>query len=122
MSYIVPSIPNPLVEQSQSIPIEAVRTFDWMSFDSGQGGTVRFITTAEVTGERVPYSAFYRMLCIDLLSRMDEESLKLASEWLAETLGWQNRERLISKEHIPTNFLPVSGVDRIERKPFELYD
>jgi len=99
----------------------------WLHASDGTGdGSVSFCTTAVLTGadwKAVQPAAMYRLVCLGLLWRLDEKSLRDAYDSLIDAYTTQN-ERVQAVEHPrpEARWVAAQGVDRVERTPFQFHD
>lgn len=95
----------------------------WSAIDEGTNGKVRFLTTVELSGEKLadlPESSLYRMACYYLLGHLDDKSIINAYETLTDIFSWQ-ADRLLSAPSAPhQQRIPAGGLRDVERIPFTL--
>ena len=89
-------------------------------------GSVSFQTTATLTGDdwkAIPPAAMYRLICLGVLWHLDEDSSKDACESLVGIyIGQRDRELYVERRQLDPTWLPVSGIDRVTRTPFQFQD
>jgi hypothetical protein len=111
-----PTAPNRLPAQR---PTSAAQ---WTWADTAADGNVRYTATVDVTGQ-VPVehhpAAVCRMLCLYIVSRLNDESIMEAYELLNDVYSWQ-QEKLKVEVHEPQpEYLGTYRDDRrLERTPF----
>lgn len=98
-----------------------------VTVDQGQLGSAQFRTTVEITGdtfEQLPISALHRLICLYVLSHLNEESLRDVCRTLYETYQWQ-----IEKAKTPPPVARESErltarpkIRSVERAPFYISD
>jgi hypothetical protein len=99
------------------------QTVQLTAIDEGPDGKVKFLTTAEITGQSVsslPQSALCRMFCMYVVTHLSEKYLLDACHSLTEIYSWQIGEG--RPRPLPNRvYHPVAGVVQRESAPF-VYD
>lgn len=95
--------------------------YELTTLDEGPCGNVRFVTTAEVTGQSIedlPESAVCRMLCLYIVTRLDETYLKDACGSLIDIFSWQINETYQTGYEPRRSQHTVSTITRRQQAPF----
>jgi hypothetical protein len=94
--------------------------------DGAGVGSVSFRATATLKGgdwNTISPAAMYRLICLGLLWHLDEQSLTNACESLVDIYVEQRDRGLhIERARPELRWIPVSGLDRVERNPFQFQD
>jgi hypothetical protein len=114
-NYMTPWDPQSLIQTNWTHSTIASGTssniLQWNVADEDGTQGVYFHTTATLTGHSwvtIPSIALYRLVCLTIIARLDEDALKDASESLIDIYQWR--------------FIQVAGIDRSEAAPFVVRD
>lgn len=97
------------------------QTMVWSAAEEHGGEQIRFLTTAETTGEtlaHIPAGAMRRMVCLYIVTHLVGKHLTEAHDALLDIYRWQLKEPLVASVPQKTRSIPATGLKSIERAPF----
>ncbi len=97
----------------------------WQLSNATADGKIRFHTTLDITGQvpaEVRFNAFCKLVCIYLVSHLNQESLIEACESLRDIYTWQSEKAEIIVHERQPEYLGTFTSDQLGRQPLSHRD